>query len=87
QDVLKIPIRKLDLTDPSQKSQHDHIVTLVDRMLKLKQAHAQHSDSLSDRRYELLEEITRVDGKIDVAVYALYGLDPDEIALIEGGKF
>ncbi|MCU0497462.1 MAG: SAM-dependent methyltransferase [Anaerolineae bacterium] len=80
----RIPIRKLDLTDPSQKAQHDHIVTLVDRLLKLKQEHAHHSDLLSDRRHELLEEITRVDGKIDAAVYALYGLDPDEIALIEG---
>ncbi|MCU0499140.1 MAG: N-6 DNA methylase [Anaerolineae bacterium] len=85
QDVLKIPIRKLDLTDPSQKAQYDHIVGLVERILKLKQEHAQHSDLLSDRRHELAEEIEWVDGKINAAVYALYGLDETEIRFMESG--
>nr|MCU0497086.1 hypothetical protein [Anaerolineae bacterium] len=60
------------------------IVGLVERMLRLKREHAEHSDLLSDRRHELAEEIRRVDGKIDAAVYGLYGLEADEIALIEG---
>jgi hypothetical protein len=36
QDVLKIPIRKIDISDPNDLSQYDLIVTLVGQILELK---------------------------------------------------
>ncbi len=41
--------------------------------------------NLNDARHELEESIARVDAQIDRAVYALYGLDEEDIRVIEGG--
>jgi len=43
----------------------------------------QREDDL-DRVRNLEREIVRVDEEIDQRVYALYGLSPDEIKIVEG---
>jgi hypothetical protein len=42
--------------------------------------------NLNDARHELEESIARVDAHIDCAVYALYGLDEEDIRVIEGAS-
>jgi hypothetical protein len=58
-------------------------VALVEKMMTLKADLPHLEDKLDERRHEGEEEITRMDVAIDQAVYALYGLTEDEIALIE----
>jgi hypothetical protein len=85
QDVLKIPVRKIDFANPTEKAAHDEIVALVEGMLALQAERqaldpAQHFDELRslDRR------ISRLDAEIDRRVYALYGLTEEEIRVVEG---
>lgn len=82
--LKKLPIPKLDLTQPDEKAQHDAIVAKVERMLKKQAEHQQLQTELDERRHEVAEEITRLDKEIDTLVYTLYDLTEDEIAIIEG---
>jgi len=59
-------------------------VLLVDKLLglmpKLRAA-------MSDREKSALQNaVTATDQQIDALVYELYGLTPEEIALVEGGQ-
>ena len=62
----------------------DKLVMLVDKMLaltpKLRAAKGE------AERATLQNAVTATDRQIDEAVYALYALTPEEIALVEGGK-
>ncbi|MDQ7033612.1 MAG: TaqI-like C-terminal specificity domain-containing protein [Anaerolineae bacterium] len=82
QDTTQIPIRKLDLNNPSEKAQHDKLVALVEKMLALKAEYAELEKSLNDRRHEVKESIERTDKAIDGLVYQLYGLTDEEIAIV-----
>jgi hypothetical protein len=84
QYIMQIPIRRLNLENPAEKAQHDKLVSLVEKMLVLKAQLAELENSLSDRRHEVRESLERTDKEIDNAVYALYGLSADEIAIVEG---
>lgn len=74
----------MNLNDPNDKARHDALVTLVEQMLALKQRLASETFVFNDTRHELEESIARVDAQIDRAVYALYGLDAEDIRIIEG---
>lgn len=82
QYIEQLPIRRIDFSDPVDKSRHDGLVQLVDKMLglmpKLRTATA---DSV---KAVLQNAVTAADQQIDRIVYELYGLTPDEIALVEG---
>lgn len=82
QYMEKVPIRPLDLTDKTDKTNHDKMVSLVTRMLslheRLPQAATEHEGKLLQR------QITATDQEIDQLVYALYGLTEDEISIVEG---
>lgn len=64
-------------------SQHNDLVNYVTDMLRLKQELAAAERTFDDRRHALAEQIAHLDRQIDALVYELYGLDDDEIALIE----
>jgi len=82
QDVVKIPIRPINFSDPADKARHDRMVALVDRMLSLNKQRAdvktEHEKTLLDRQIEA------TDRQIDALVYELYGLTEEEIAIVEG---
>ena len=61
---------------------HDRLVSLVDKMLALTPAlRAAKSDA---EKATLQNALKKTDREIDQLVYQLYGLMPEEIALVEG---
>jgi type I restriction-modification system DNA methylase subunit len=81
-ELEQFPIPVLDLSKKADKAKHDKLVSLVDKMLELKQKEA------AKQNPQLKTVITRqIDGinkAIDTAVYGLYGLTEDEIKVVEG---
>jgi hypothetical protein len=85
QDVLKLPIRRINFADKQEKKQHDAIVALVEEMLELQKEYAQSDRKLFAEKAEAVKrKIDAVDAKIDQAVYRLYGLTEEEIRVVEG---
>ena len=82
--LARLPIPPIDFSDPSDVARHDKMVALVERMLDLhKRLPA--AKTKSDR--ELIERrIKATDDEIDALVHELYGLTPEEIAIIEDGS-
>jgi hypothetical protein len=82
--VRTMPIPKIDFSKPADKSRHDKLVLLVDKMLglmpKLRAATAERE------RATLQNAVTATDQQIDALVYELYGLTPAEIKLVEGAQ-
>lgn len=78
EELGSLPLPKISEAD---QAAHDRIVKLVEQMLKLHQdraaAKTPHEQTALDR------QITATDKQIDQEVYALYGLTPEEIDLIE----
>ncbi|WP_295099896.1 TaqI-like C-terminal specificity domain-containing protein [uncultured Candidatus Kuenenia sp.] len=80
--VSQIPIRTFDSSNPSDKSYHDHMVTLVCQMLEL---HKQSTSSKTNHDKTVIQrQIDATDRQIDQLVYELYGLTEDEIKIVEG---
>jgi len=81
--ICKLPIRRINFADSTDKSHHDALVELVDRMLelhkKLHNARTKHGKELIQR------QIDATDSEIDQLVYELYELTPEEIKVVEGG--
>jgi hypothetical protein len=76
------PVRIINFSDLEDKARHDRMVSLVEGMLEL---HKKLAQAKSPRDKEFLErEIRSRDGEIDRLVYELYGLSPEEIAIVEG---
>ncbi|MBI4632427.1 MAG: Eco57I restriction-modification methylase domain-containing protein [Deltaproteobacteria bacterium] len=71
QFLSQLPIRLLDLSDAAERTQHDAIVKLVERILTAKAA-----DSAADT--------SALEQEIDHIVYELYELTEEEIAIVEG---
>ena len=80
--VRTLPIPKLDLKKPADKSRHDKLVLLVDKLLGLlPKLRAATSDS---EKATLQNAVTATDQQIDSLVYELYNLTQEEIARVEG---
>jgi Cys-tRNA synthase (O-phospho-L-seryl-tRNA:Cys-tRNA synthase) len=80
--VKQIPIRTINFDDPTEKAQHDKLVTLVETMLELQK---KHHDARMEQDKELYErQIKMVDAQIDKQVYDLYGLTEEEVKVVEG---
>ena len=81
--IRSLPVPQPDMKNPADKSRHDQMVKLVDKMLglmpKLRTAKAE------SERQTLQNAVDATDQEIDALVYELYGLTKDEIALVEGG--
>lgn len=80
--LLMFPVVKLDLSSPADLARHDRMVALVEKMLalapKLRQAKSE------EERRTMRNAVTATDRQIDTLVYELYGLTPEEIALVDG---
>lgn len=80
QYMKKLPIRAIDLSNPDEKAYHEQMITLVEQMLEL---HEQLSAAGKQKQATLQQQIEATDKQIDQLVYQLYGLTPDEIAIVE----
>jgi hypothetical protein len=81
QYMEKVPIRVMDLSNPTDRSAHDRIVILVEQMLAL---HRQRAAVRTPFEKTALErQIAVTDEQIDRLVYGLYGLTPEEIKVVE----
>jgi type I restriction-modification system DNA methylase subunit len=83
-NLERLPIRRIDFSDPAAIARHDRIVALVDEMLVLQRELVAAEKSLDDARSDLARRIARVDREIDGLVYELYGLTEEEIKIVEG---
>jgi hypothetical protein len=80
--VSTLPIRPIDFNNKKDKTRHDEMVSLVERMLALHknlgEAKEEHARTVIER------EIAALDARIDRLVYELYGLSEEEIGIVEG---
>jgi len=81
--LKKIPVRTIDFTSAEDRSLHDRIVELVQRMLDLSARLAKARSVEEKTRLQRL--IDRTDREIDGLVYELYGLTEEEIGIVEEG--
>ncbi len=78
------PIRPIDFTNPADKTRHDQMVALVERMLAL---HKQLAETKTGHdKTAIQRQITATDGQIDRLVYEMYDLTGEEIKIIEESK-
>lgn len=78
----RLPIRRIDPKNKSDRAAHDRIVALVEKMLSL---HRQRAAAKTPHEQTALDrQISATDASIDREVYALYRLTEDEIAIVEG---
>jgi len=82
--LAQLPISLPDFNNPSDKSIHDKLVSLVDRMLELHKKKT--SLPPSAEREKIEREIAVTDEKIDEIVYVLYGVTEEERKIIEGER-
>jgi len=80
QYMEKVPIRTLDLTKPDEKKQHDRMVQLVEAMLSIQEQLATATNETDRAHYE--SKAAGLDRQIDALTCDLYGLTPEERALI-----
>ena len=78
QDLKSLPLPN------AEAARHNLLVALVERLLTLQEDFAHSEDLFDDRRHELQRQIKKIDKQIDAQVYALYDLNDDEIAIVEG---
>ena len=83
-DLRQIPIPNLSEIDPTDKSKHDKMVSLVEQMLDLRNKLT--ATKTPDEKTRLQRQIDSTDSQIDKLVYDLYGLTDDEIKIVEGGE-
>lgn len=84
QYIEPIPIRPIDFTNSKDKSFHDQIVFLVERMLDLQgRALAAKAPADKDR---LQRQIDATDQEIDRLVYGLYDLTEEEVKIVEAAS-
>lgn len=82
--LLSLPVPRLDLKNPADKSRHDKLVSLVEKMLTLMPGLRA---ATSEREKSALQNaVSATDRQIDELVYDLYGLTPEEIALVEASR-
>ncbi len=79
--LAMIPIRPVNFDNPAEKSLHDQMVQLVERMLNLNNRLL--STKSSQDKTLLSRQIDSTDKQIDQLVYKLYNLTPEEIKITE----
>ena len=84
QFIEQLPIRRINFSDPSDKAEHDKMVSLVERMLDLRKRLTV-ANTPSDKT-RLQRQIDATDQEIDQLVYALYGLTEEEITIVEAAS-
>lgn len=80
-DCKRFPIRSINFKDPIDVARHDLIVSVVNQMLELRK---KIDESKIPQAKEMLKrQIESADRQIDQLVYKLYGLNDDEIKVVE----
>ena len=79
--IKSLPIRNINFQIQKERTNHDHLVSMVNRMLAL---HGRSVNTPQEQEH-LAREIESTDRQIDRLVYELYGLTEDEIRIVEGG--
>jgi len=82
ENIKKLPIRTINFDDPADAASHDRMVDLVNRMLDLNKRLAE--TGVPQTREMLKRRIETTDRQIDALVYELYGLNEEEIKIVEG---
>jgi hypothetical protein len=80
--IDKLPLIKIDFNDKNSIRRHDNLVSLVDKMLELKQKQA--AEPNQQLKMMIIRQIEGVNKAIDKTVYELYNLSADEIKAVEG---
>ena len=80
--LKQLPVRRLDFSNPEDKSRHDRMVQLVEQMLVLHREQA--AARTPQEQTALARQLTATDTQIDRLVYELYGLTEGEIKIVEG---
>lgn len=79
----RLPIAPIDQNDPARKAMQTAVERLVDRLLPATAAVSTSTGAAWDVASNKLAALT---SRLDAAVYALYNLAPDEIAMIEAAS-
>jgi len=80
-DLDRFPVFIVNLKDNEEKSIHDEIVRLVDTLLELNKE--LRKTSRPDEIDRLKNNITYSENRIDELIYKLYGLNKNDISIIE----
>jgi hypothetical protein len=81
QFIERLPIRRINFSDPSDKAHHDRMVKLVEQMLSLHKQLAR--AKTPDENIRTQRQIDATDHQIDQLVYELYGLTEKDIQTVE----
>ncbi len=82
--ISNLPIKRINMKIENEKSLHDEIVKLVEKMFVLNKE--LNETKLPYETNNIKRQITNTDKTIDSLVYKLYGLTNDEIKIVEGNK-
>ncbi len=80
QYIAPLPIRTLNLSNPTEQEQRERMTRLVDEMLGL---HEQKAGAAGAELERVTGEIAALDAQIDALVYELYGLTEEEVEVVE----
>lgn len=80
-NVARLPIRPVNFSNPDDRTRHDRLAMLVERMLSLNRELT--SARTPQEKTALERQIEATDGQIDRLVYNLYGLTENEIKIVE----
>ena len=80
-NVARLPIRAVDVSSANDKTQHDRMVGLVQRMATLQEE--LEGVGTSHEKTVVQRQVDAVDSQIDSLVYELYGLNGEEISIVE----
>jgi type I restriction-modification system DNA methylase subunit len=81
-ETRNLPIPRINLADPAEKSWYEKMVALVDRMLEVNKK--KHSGTLAPSELDRVDrEIAATDAEIDNLAYQLYGVAGEERKIIE----
>ena len=73
QDIKMLPIRRVDMTNAAEKKRYGRVVGLAEVIL-------------SNKASNPCADTSALEREIDQQVYALYGLTPEEIKIVEGAS-
>jgi type I restriction-modification system DNA methylase subunit len=79
--ISKLPIRRINFSDKSEKTEHDRVVKLVEQLLDSKEHLALAQLEREKAFYE--SKCTSIERQIDDAVYELYRMTDSEIATVK----
>lgn len=78
--ISRLPIRRINFSQLEEKSLHNRVVGLVEQMLEAKE---QEASSIGNAAEVAQRKCAALDRQIDKLVYELYGLNEEEIKLVE----